>query len=70
MDFVAQAMDRIAHLPDEDVHGDTFHLTDPEPLTRGQAINEFMKAAHAPHLNARLDPKMRGLIPKAREAVA
>jgi short-subunit dehydrogenase len=70
VDFVAKAMDYIAHLPDDKVHGNTFHLTDPEPLTRGQAMNVFMKAAHAPRLNARLDPKMRGLIPKpAREVI-
>ena len=35
VDFVAKAMDHIAHLPDDKVHGNTFHLTDPEPLTRG-----------------------------------
>jgi short-subunit dehydrogenase len=70
VDFVAKAMDHIAHLPDDKVHGNTFHLTDPEPLSRGQAINCFLKAAHAPHLNARLDPKMKGLIPKpARQVV-
>jgi NAD(P)-dependent dehydrogenase (short-subunit alcohol dehydrogenase family) len=70
VDFVAKAMDHIAHLSDEQVHGDTFHLTDPEAMTRGQALNAFMKAAHAPRLNARLDPKMRGLIPKpAREVI-
>ncbi|HEX6713406.1 MAG TPA: SDR family oxidoreductase, partial [Thermoleophilaceae bacterium] len=70
VDFVAKAMDQIAHLPDDKVHGNTFHLTDPEPMTRGRAFNEFMKAAHAPRLNARLDPKMKGLIPKpAREVI-
>jgi short-subunit dehydrogenase/thioester reductase-like protein len=70
VDFVAKAMDYIAHLPDDKVHGNTFHLTDPEPLTRGQVLNCFMKAAHAPQLNARVDPKMRGLIPKpAREVI-
>jgi short-subunit dehydrogenase len=70
VDFVAKAMDQIAHLPDDKVHGNTFHLTDPDPLTRGQVLNAFMKAAHAPRLNARLDPKMKGLIPKpAREMI-
>src|SRR3954453_18229724 len=70
VDFVAGAMDHIAHLSDDEVHGNTFHLTDPSPLNRGQVINEFMKAAHAPRLNARLDPKMKGLIPKpARQLV-
>jgi NAD(P)-dependent dehydrogenase (short-subunit alcohol dehydrogenase family) len=70
VDFVAKAMDHIAHLPDDKVHGNTFHLTDPEPLTRGQVINVFLKAAHAPRLNARFDPKMKGIIPKpAREVI-
>ena len=36
VDFVAKAMDHIAHLPDADLPGDTFHLVDPEPMTRGQ----------------------------------
>ena len=70
VDFVAKAMDHIAHLPDDQVHGNTFHLTDPEPMTRGQALNCFMKAAHAPQLSARLDPKMRGLVPRpARDVI-
>ncbi len=70
VDFVAKAMDHIAHLSDDEVHGNTFHLTDPEPLSRGQAINCFLKAAHAPLLNMRVDPKMKGMIPKpARQIV-
>src|SRR3954453_7757293 len=70
VDFVAKSMDHIAHLSDDQVHGNTFHLTDPEPLSRGQVINEFLKAAHAPRLNARLDPKMKAIIPKpARQMV-
>jgi thioester reductase-like protein len=70
VDFVARAMDHIAHLSDDEVHGNTFHLTDPDPLTRGQVLNEFMKAAHAPVLNARIDPKMKGIVPKpAREMI-
>jgi short-subunit dehydrogenase len=69
VDFVARAMDHIAHLPDEAVHGNTFHLTDPNPLTRGQVLNTFMKAAHAPMLSARLDPKMKAIIPKSARQV-
>ena len=34
VDFVAKAMDHIAHMPDDDLPGDTFHLVDPEPMTR------------------------------------
>jgi NAD(P)-dependent dehydrogenase (short-subunit alcohol dehydrogenase family) len=65
VDFVAKAIDRIAHLPDEELPGDTFHLVDPNALTVGQAINEFAKVAHAPQMSARLDPEIFGnLIPK------
>ena len=70
VDFVVRAMDHIGHLPDDQVHGNTFHLTDPNPRTRGQVLNSFAKAAHAPQMTARLDPKMKGLIPKpARQVV-
>ncbi len=31
VDFVAKAMDHIAHLDDADLPGDTYHLVDPEP---------------------------------------
>ena len=34
VDFVAKAMDHIAHLPDDELPGDTFHLVNPEPMTR------------------------------------
>ena len=29
VDFVARAMDHIAHMPDDDLPGDTFHLVTP-----------------------------------------
>src|SRR6188472_3456832 len=48
VDFVAKAMDHIAHLPDADLPGDTFHLVDPQPRKVGETLNEFAKAAHAP----------------------
>ena len=46
VDFVAKAMDHIAHL--DGLDGQAFHLTDPNPLSAGQVINAFAKAAHAP----------------------
>ena len=46
VDFVAKAMDHIAHIDGFD--GQAFHLTDPNPLSAGQVINVFAKAAHAP----------------------
>jgi NAD(P)-dependent dehydrogenase (short-subunit alcohol dehydrogenase family) len=62
VDFVARAMDHIAHLPGKD--GLVFHLTDPDPLSAGQIINLFAKAAHAPEAVMRIDPKMLDVVPK------
>ena len=62
VDFVARAMDHIAHL--DGLDGQAFHLTDPNPKTAGQVINIFARAAHAPQMGMRLDPKMFGIIPE------
>jgi NAD(P)-dependent dehydrogenase (short-subunit alcohol dehydrogenase family) len=64
VDFVAKAMDHIAHLPDDELPGDTFHLVNPEPMSVGQALNEFAKAAHAPQFVMRLDQNVTNAIPK------
>jgi NAD(P)-dependent dehydrogenase (short-subunit alcohol dehydrogenase family) len=64
VDFVAKAMDHIAHLPDADLPSDTFHLVNPEPMMVGEAINEFAKAAHAPQFAMRIDQHMTDAIPK------
>ncbi|MGH2847725.1 MAG: SDR family oxidoreductase [Thermoleophilaceae bacterium] len=64
VDFVARAMDHIAHLPDDELPGDTFHLVDPEPMKVGETLNVFAKAAHAPHFAMRIDPHMTNAIPK------
>jgi NAD(P)-dependent dehydrogenase (short-subunit alcohol dehydrogenase family) len=64
VDFVAKAMDHIAHLPDADLPSDTFHLVNPEPMTVGEAMNEFAKAAHAPQFAMRIDQHMTDAIPK------
>jgi short-subunit dehydrogenase/thioester reductase-like protein len=64
VDFVARAMDHIAHLPDDELPSDTFHLVNPEPTTVGQTLNEFAKAAHAPQFAARIDPRVPKAIPK------
>ena len=62
VDFVAKAMDHIAHIDGFD--GQAFHLTDPDPLSAGQVINVFAKAAHAPEAAMRIDSKMFEFIPK------
>jgi NAD(P)-dependent dehydrogenase (short-subunit alcohol dehydrogenase family) len=64
VDFVAKAMDHIAHLPDSELPSDTFHLVNPEPMTVGEAMNEFAKAAHAPQFAMRVDQNMTNAIPK------
>jgi NAD(P)-dependent dehydrogenase (short-subunit alcohol dehydrogenase family) len=64
VDFVARAMDHIAHLPDDELPGDTFHLVNPEPMSVGEALNEFAKAGHAPQLAMRIDQHMTNAIPK------
>ena len=46
VDFVARAMDHIAHL--DGLDGRAFHLTDPNPKTAGEVIDIFARAAHAP----------------------
>jgi NAD(P)-dependent dehydrogenase (short-subunit alcohol dehydrogenase family) len=62
VDFVTKAMDHLAHLDGFD--GQAFHLTDPNPLTAGQVINVFARAAHAPEAAMRIDSRMFEFIPK------
>ena len=52
VDYVASAIDHIAHKPKLD--GRAFHLTDPNPKTAGEVINLFAKAADAPQMALRL----------------
>jgi NAD(P)-dependent dehydrogenase (short-subunit alcohol dehydrogenase family) len=61
VDFVARAMDHIAHLPGRD--GQVFHLVDPAPLSLGDTLNTFCRAAHAPEFALRFDRRMAGLVP-------
>jgi thioester reductase-like protein len=52
VDFVARAIDHIAH--QEGLDGRTFHLTDPNPLTAGEVIDVLARAAHGPESAARV----------------
>jgi NAD(P)-dependent dehydrogenase (short-subunit alcohol dehydrogenase family) len=54
VDYVADAIDYIAHKPGLD--GQAFSLTDPNPKTAGEMINLFARAADAPQARLRLDP--------------
>src|SRR6059058_1581237 len=64
VDFVARAMDHIAHMDDDDLYGDTFHLVDPEPRSAGEVLNTFAKAAHAPRFAMRIDKQVTEVVPK------
>jgi NAD(P)-dependent dehydrogenase (short-subunit alcohol dehydrogenase family) len=63
VDFVAKAMDHIAHMDEGDLYGNTFHLVDPKPLSAGRALNEFAKAAHAPRFAMRVDSHLTNIVP-------
>ena len=52
VDYVVGAMDHIAHV--EGLDRRAFHLTDPEPLTAGEIIDVFARAAHAPPSSVRV----------------
>jgi NAD(P)-dependent dehydrogenase (short-subunit alcohol dehydrogenase family) len=62
VDYVAAAMDRIAHQPGLD--GQAFHLANPRAQRSGDVINEFAAAAHAPQLAMRIDRKLTQALPK------
>jgi NAD(P)-dependent dehydrogenase (short-subunit alcohol dehydrogenase family) len=53
VDYVAKAMDHLAHLPDRD--GEAFHLVNPEPQPTVDMVNAFCKAAGAPQFATPLD---------------
>lgn len=53
VDYVAKAMDHIAHLPDRD--GEAFHLVNPEPQPVVEMINAFCSAAGAPQFATPID---------------
>src|SRR5690606_7175032 len=61
VDFVADAMDHIAHKAGLD--GGVFHLTDPEPRRIGEVLNLFARAGHAPQMTMRLDARMFAFVP-------
>jgi NAD(P)-dependent dehydrogenase (short-subunit alcohol dehydrogenase family) len=61
VDFVADAIDHIAHKPKLDGH--CFHLTDPEPQRVGEVLNTFARAGHAPEMTMRIDARMFAFVP-------
>ncbi|MDT4938208.1 MAG: hypothetical protein QOG80_1879 [Pseudonocardiales bacterium] len=61
VDYVADAMDYLAHQPGYD--SNTFHLTDPEPLSVAGLIKVLTKAAHAPGPAMNLDARALDALP-------
>jgi NAD(P)-dependent dehydrogenase (short-subunit alcohol dehydrogenase family) len=66
VDFVADAIDHIAHKPNLD--GTTFHLTDPETRRASDVLNTFAKVAKAPHFSLTVNAGPLGIIPKSAAA--
>jgi NAD(P)-dependent dehydrogenase (short-subunit alcohol dehydrogenase family) len=66
VDYVAKAMDHLAHLDGHD--GATFHLVNPEPQPVVELVNAFCSAAGAPRFATPLDrataPGLLELVPK------
>jgi thioester reductase-like protein len=62
VDFVAAALDHIAHAPGLD--GQAFHLTSPRSQRSGEVLNTFAAAAHAPQLAMRIDRRLTAALPK------
>ncbi len=61
VDWVAGALDHIAHEPDLD--GRAFHLTDPREQRVDEVFNEFAAAAHAPRFAFSIDKRLTSLVP-------
>ncbi|MEA2481507.1 MAG: hypothetical protein QOJ07_3429, partial [Thermoleophilaceae bacterium] len=68
VDFVAKSMDHIAHMDDDDLYGNTFHLVTTEPKSTGETLNTFAKAAHAPRFAMRVDANLTNIVPKPVQA--
>jgi thioester reductase-like protein len=62
VDWVAGALEHIAHEPDLD--GRAFHLTDPRPQRVDDLINELAKVAHAPRFAVSIDKRLTDPLPK------
>jgi thioester reductase-like protein len=62
VDYVAAAMDHIAHEPG--LNFQAFHLTNPKAMRVGESLNAFAEAAHAPQLTIRVDKRLTDALPK------
>jgi NAD(P)-dependent dehydrogenase (short-subunit alcohol dehydrogenase family) len=62
VDYVAAAVDHIAHL--DGLDNRAFHVVDPKPPRSGDVMNTLANAAHAPHAVMRIDKRMTDMLPK------
>ena len=63
VDYVAAAMDHIAH--QRGLDGQAFHLADPKPQRSGDALNTFARAGHAPQIGrCAIDKRVTDVLPK------
>jgi NAD(P)-dependent dehydrogenase (short-subunit alcohol dehydrogenase family) len=62
VDYVAAAMDHIAHQPGLD--GQAFHLMASKSQRSGEVLNTFARAAHAPQMVIRIDKRLTDALPK------
>jgi NAD(P)-dependent dehydrogenase (short-subunit alcohol dehydrogenase family) len=63
VDYVAKAMDHLAHLPGRD--GQAFHLVNPEPQSTVDLVNTFAAAAGAPQFAVPVDRSVTNRLPTA-----
>jgi NAD(P)-dependent dehydrogenase (short-subunit alcohol dehydrogenase family) len=61
VDYVAKALDHLAHLPGHD--GEAFHLVNPEPQPVVEMLNMFCAAAGAPRFATPVDRRVTGSRP-------
>ncbi|CAN5400111.1 SDR family oxidoreductase [soil metagenome] len=61
VDYVAKAMDHIAHEPGLD--GQAFHLVNPDPQQTVEVVNVLATAAKAPRFALPLDRRVTGVLP-------
>ncbi|MGY2875165.1 NAD(P)-dependent dehydrogenase (short-subunit alcohol dehydrogenase family) [Marmoricola sp. URHA0025 HA25] len=61
VDYVAKAMDHLAHVPDR--NGEAFHLVNPEPQNTIELVNTFAAAAKAPQFAVPFDRSMTSRLP-------
>jgi thioester reductase-like protein/short-subunit dehydrogenase len=61
VDYVAKAMDHIAHKPGLD--GQAFHLVNPDPISTVELVNTFASAANAPQFAVPVDRSVTALLP-------